>query len=485
MHSDNPDELKEKRICIECVGDPYLKALIERARDEATCAYCEQTGATIEIGELADLVHAAFESHYVRTASEPSSFEYAMMSDRESTYDWEREGEPVTYAIMNAADIPEEAAEDIQKILEDENSSFDDAMTGEETPYYSDSHYQEKPASGADWQLNWDRFEYSLRTEARFFSREAENLLASVFAGIDSLQTATGSTVIVDAGPSTHYSHLYRARVFQSDEKLAAALKNLDLELGSPPEALAMAGRMNARGISVFYGATDPQTALAEIRPPVGSRVVVGRFDIVRHVRLLDLAALGDIGVDGSIFDPEYVTQLERAAFLRTLGQLITRPVMPDDEALDYLVTQAVADFLATNSPHPVDGIIYHSVQTKGEARNAVLFHKAACVERFDRPFGTEVESSLGRWDEDGWEIEYEVIESTPAPDAKEPEDPLDAMVFQLSKGLDALDKDGRDATLRLDRDTIRVHFVEAVTFKTSDQGVKHFRWEKTDSSPI
>jgi hypothetical protein len=43
-----------------------------------------------------------------------------------------------------------------------------------------------------------------------------------------------------------------------------------------------------------------------------------------------------------------------------------------------------------------------------------VLFHKAARVERLDRPYGTEVHSSLGHWMEDGWETEYEVIESVP-----------------------------------------------------------------------
>ena len=87
---------------------------------------------------------------------------------------------------------------------------------------------------------------------------------------------------------------------------------------------------------------------------------------------------------------------------------------MPDDEALDYIVTQAVADFLATNSANQIDGIIYRSAQTPSDARNVVLFHKAAHVERFDRPYGTEVHSSLGHWTEDGygWETDYEVINS-------------------------------------------------------------------------
>ena len=39
---------------------------------------------------------------------------------------------------------------------------------------------------------------------------------------------------------------------------------------------------MNAQGIAVFYGAGDVETALAEVRPPVGSRVVTAEFEIIR-----------------------------------------------------------------------------------------------------------------------------------------------------------------------------------------------------------
>ena len=35
---------------------------------------------------------------------------------------------------------------------------------------------------------------------------------------------------------------------------------------------------MNAAGISVFYGAMEEETCIAEARAPVGSYVVIGRF---------------------------------------------------------------------------------------------------------------------------------------------------------------------------------------------------------------
>jgi len=59
-----------------------------------------------------------------------------------------------------------------------------------------------------------------------------------------------------------------------------------DRDMGAPPSSLPAAGRMNAKGISTFYGATDPQIALAEVRPPVGSQVAIAYFEIIRPLRL-------------------------------------------------------------------------------------------------------------------------------------------------------------------------------------------------------
>jgi hypothetical protein len=130
---------------------------------------------------------------------------------------------------------------------------------------------------------------------------------------------------------------------------------------------------MNAHGIGVFYGATDPLIGLAEVRPPVGSKVVVGRFELLRPLQLLDIDALQSVNAEGSIFDRDYVRRKRRAAFLRWLSRRITQPVMPDDEPFDYLPTQAIADSLAAEATPPLDGILYPSVQGKEGKLNVVF----------------------------------------------------------------------------------------------------------------
>src|SRR3546814_2510266 len=69
---------------------------------------------------------------------------------------------------------------------------------------------------------------------------------------------------------------------------------------------------------------------------------------------------------------------------------------MPSDEALEYLVTQAIADFLAVMAIPSIDGIVFPSVQSSGDAFNVILFHKAARVEEIELPKGMELSASYG-----------------------------------------------------------------------------------------
>lgn len=478
------DELKAKKLCHACVGEAYLSGEIAREGKRAKCSYCSKTRRCYRVGDVAEHVQLAFEQHYVRTSDQPTSWQYTLMSDRESSYDWSRDGEPVTDAIATAAEIPQEAAEDIQQLLEAEHDDFDAAAMGEETEFSGDSYYEEKGTSDRVWQEEWRNFENSLKTEARFFSRTAARHLASIFNGIDDLRTRDGHPLLVDAGPGTAFHSVYRARAFQSDGKLEEALCRPDTHLGSPPASVAAAGRMNARGISVFYGANDPRVAIAEVRPPVGSRVAVARFEIVRPVRLLDLTALTAVSVTGSIFDPDHAGRMERAMFLRTLTERITRPVMPDDEHFEYLATQAIADFLATEASVPIDGIIYPSVQAAGDVLNVVLFHKAARVEALALPKGTEIKARTGHMEEEGWEDDYEVIEEVPpAPEEPAAETKPKAgwpdFAALAAMPWEPHEPDWRDVSLRVVIDSVTVHQVRRVEFETDEFSVSRRRREK------
>jgi hypothetical protein len=473
---------EHKRICCECVAETFLSQQIEKEGQDAHCSYCGETLACIPIEELADHIEAAFADHYVRTANYPDSWQERAMADPESSYEWDREGQPVHDAIEEAASIPSEAAADVLEVLDNRHGDFDSAAMGEETEFSAETYYEEKGASAQGWHEEWRNFEQSLKTEARFFSRPAADLLARVFGHVDTLKTKPHHPLVVEVGPGRKLTHLYRARVFQSADRLEEALRRPDLYLGSPPARLASAGRMNARGISVFYGATNAGVALAEVRPPVGSKVAVAKFEIIRPLRLLDLTALDGVHDGGSIFDSSLKGRLERVAFLQSLGERMTRPVMPDDESLDYLATQAVADFLATENKPRVDGIIFGSAQAKS-GRNVVLLHKAARVEEMQFPRGTEITAHTGYDTEDGWETDYRVSEEVPKPKAPAPPKDDGPLADFLPWPYEPYRSDGdyRDAALRVDESSVEVHHVEWVKVNSTSFSVSRHRHEKRD----
>ncbi|TPI29246.1 RES domain-containing protein [Mesorhizobium sp. B3-1-9] len=478
------EELKERAICTGCVGEEYLSGEISRDGAEQVCHYCGERGKSYTLEEIAGRIEQAFEDHYTRTSTDADGIEWAMQKDPEIDYSWEREGEQTIYAIMNAADIPEEAAGDIQVILADEHGDFEMDKMGEETPFAEEAHYEEIMPSDEEWQEGWRDFEQTIKSEARFFSRTAAAQLSALFDDIDQLHTRGGEALVVNAGPDTSLSELYRARAFHSDERLKAALMRPDRELSAPPSFIAAAGRMNAKGISTFYGATEPHIALAEVRPPVGSQVAIARFEIIRPLRLLDLNKLEQISESGSIFDPSYARRLGRMMFLRKLTGRISRPVMPDDQDSEYLATQAIADYLATEGKVPLDGIIFPSVQAGNEGVNVVLFQKASRTVEIDFPKGTDLSAETWHDTADGPEREYSVIERVPPePETRKPATPSffdpSAIDWAEPRG----DYDDREVTLRIDPAGITVHVVEAVSFKTDEHTVRRYRWTKLDAT--
>ena len=301
------------RLCMNCIGESFLRREVERISKWGKCHYCENDGLTVSISEIANCIDTAFDQHYRRTPVEPDALEYLMI--KEGVIDWKREGESAIWAISNAALIDEKPAEDIRRVLEERHFDMDSAKAGEECPFDENIHYVEKEADDVEYRINWHCVEEILKTESRFFSETVMDTLENVFKELTAHRTRDGNPVILEAGPETDICSLYRARVFQSDSELNEALKRPDIHMGPPPVALATAGRLNAHGISVFYGATKASVAVGEVRPPVGSRVIVGEFSLLRRLRLLDIGALRTSFIVGSIFDPSYIGQLERAKF--------------------------------------------------------------------------------------------------------------------------------------------------------------------------
>jgi RES domain/HEPN/RES N-terminal domain 1 len=480
-------------ICHGCIGDPFLKKEVRRAGSRRRCHFCNKTRKAWPLNELAERVQGVIEEHFRVTPSDP--YEEGLPYDRDM--EWHRRGEPVANVIGDIASLDPEVAEAVRDSIS-EKTSWDAHDGGYNDPFGSDAYYEEGRPDTYGFHENWQFFRKEVKTRSRFFGRSAQRTLDEIFGDLANLKTWKGTPAIKEILPTDEARFLFRARVAYSEAEVRDMLINPVKRLGPPPWRLARAGRMNAAGISVFYGALEPDTCVAEARAPVGSYVVVGRFEIIKGIRVLDLDVLRQVATLTSWFDPEFTTLSNRAAFLRHLAEEISRPIMPRDEEFEYLPTQAVSEYLASSVEPPLDGTIFHSAQTANEGRNIVLFHRAAGVEPYTLPEGTKVNVNMGWASDDDYDDSITVWEETapmpePKPEEKTPsgkEIPNFAAILERASQDEPADRQEEEVfygepTLRLDVQKIEVFRIKAVTFDKSRRSISRYRHEAVRKEPF
>ncbi|MEZ4330893.1 MAG: RES domain-containing protein [Myxococcota bacterium] len=471
------EECEVDFVCWQCVGEDYLQETILASAREGECSFCGVTAPCMAISELADRIERVFRDYYDRTPRDaPDDIIWDLFEG------WDRPGEHVLDVIQEVAEVSDLVAARVLGILTDRHDDIDAARIGEECEFGEDSYYQRRRASDGGWSAKWRDFEESLKKENRFFNDQALDMLRSVFGALDELLTGDGASPIVTAGPHGAVSRIFRARFFESESDLRKALMRPDLLLGPPPSEIARAGRMNASGISTFYGATSPEVALAETRPPVGTWCAVAQFDIIRPLQLLDLAALASVQVHGSVFDPAHIDQVERAEFLRSLSARLSRVVAPSDETLNYLPTQVIADYLSDKCDPTLDGIIFSSVQYSGPGANVALFYKASRVEKLEYPEGAEFRAYRASGNpDDPMEPEY-LVDVTWPKGAKIKREAEERSHWDWSRPKALTPSDSRSASLRVDAASIAVHRVLGVHIQSECISVRREEYEVVGS---
>jgi hypothetical protein len=98
---------------------------------------------------------------------------------------------------------------------------------------------------------------------------------------------------------------------------------------------------MSPAGISMFYGAGDADTAIAEVRPSEGEAVTLGTWFALTGFPFLDLVGLPDIP---SIFDVTGWHVRPALRFLHQFAEEVARPAQPDLREVDYAPTQVFTE---------------------------------------------------------------------------------------------------------------------------------------------
>ncbi len=128
----------------------------------------------------------------------------------------------------------------------------------------------------------------------------------------------------------------------------------------------AIEGRINPKGIPCLYLATDKDTAMAEVRPWIGSHISVGQFKTLKDLVLVNCA----VGHDSF---PIYIgepgpAEREKAVWAH-IDRAFSQPVSVNESSADYAPTQILAEAFRS---HGYDGVVYKSLLGKGF--NVALF---------------------------------------------------------------------------------------------------------------
>jgi len=468
------------------VQEEYLRAKMADQGSLGQCSFCSDSGVVvIELEELAEFVHQAFESHFEWTSSEPEGID--LLAAREG--DWIQPGVPVAEVIAEVLGADEEIGEAIRVLLSDTYGPVGrDALINDD-PYDPEAQYQEREVQSYQFRDGWTSFCWEIENRARFFNESAKAALDELFEGIGSLRTRNGDSVILDLSPG---DCLFRARTAETAADMKQIVKDLPISLGPPPGAVAEAGRMNADGIAIFYGATDVDTCINEIRPPVGSFVVCGKFELLRRLRLLDFTRLADVLIRGSLFDPQHVSALERAAFLRVFEEEISRPVIPGRESRMYLPTQVVAEYLASHPDVQIDGLVFTSSQKylnldRGgegsedfeEGKNVVLFKDSSRLAPSELPKNIDVSVSLHVSDPDEkWPFVWISELVLPEDDGEKYSgiNPFDLIDANQDRA-----EDSREISVKLNLASVEVRKIVGVSYQSHGLDISRSRFERSE----
>jgi len=207
-------------------------------------------------------------------------------------------------------------------------------------------------AHDADVVLKWDELRDELQHENRFFPQKLSFRVEREGILFEHL-TARGNSP----------EFFFRARLLSDEEPYGLN------KMGKPDPELASNGRANPMGIPYLYVATNPETAIAEIRPHKHADVCVATFRLSVPLKFADLCnplntvSPFQLDDDGLRLLPEYMP------FLVRMGEELSKPVSPHKSHFEYLPSQYLCEYLKQRGFH---GVAYKS--SVGTGLNYAIF---------------------------------------------------------------------------------------------------------------
>ncbi len=310
--------------CDRCFDDEFIKLEVVSNQERiGKCSFCDANDVPLVNTEsLSDLFQPVIELYQVSKGGEGKKLVKLIQSD---------------WKIFSL------------KLTDERKESLLDAIIGDGT--YTKNMFESK-YNNESVILSWENFKEELQHRNRFFPKKVVDI-EQIKSLLDYL--------ILHVRPK----HIYRARILRDKNKYQIH------DMGKPPNEKTVDGRANPKGIAYFYGASDEETAISELRPYKSEKVAVCKFKMNISANLVDFRNPKDSISPFFLDEDDLKLFYEKDfPFLDHLSKTLAKPVLPYQKALEYLPTQYLCELIKDKG---FDGIVFKSSLGKGD--NYVIFN--------------------------------------------------------------------------------------------------------------
>lgn len=213
------------------------------------------------------------------------------------------------------------------------------------------------------WQ-SYHTFAWTVKQHSRYiFGEEVKEFLETVIATSEGRKRRLPSDRIFWRAQLGHAWE----KINQDSDDFGEVPGPYSSDRMKPSHDAAREGRANPKGIPVLYLATDEETAMAEVRPWIGSYISVGQFKTLKDLIVID-CSVGHARGSRFYFKEPDAPEREEVVW-SCIDRSFSEPVTQDGSTADYAPTQVLSELFRDNG---FDGVVYKSLLAKGH--NIVLF---------------------------------------------------------------------------------------------------------------
>jgi len=313
------------KCCGECFGDRQLKknTIPALSKESGKCHFCQtENTALIRPNELEDLFAPLISIYVEDEAGAP-------------LVQWLRDD----WGIFTHPNIDDARA---IHLLAEVLANYD----------ITKKNFSPSPRYLGDGLQQWEELRNELMYTNRFFPDKKidTDRMTSLLPGL-----------VADDLPD----QWYRARLHQGDAGYTIE------QMGPPPKRIASHGRANPPGIPYLYLGSTEETSISEVRPHTGEIASIADFTLGEGLKMVDLRDPRSLLSPFVYGDEDQIGALRTdLPFLHRLGEELTRPVLPQGAAIDYVPSQYLCELIKKSG---YDGVIYRSSVSDG--MNLALFN--------------------------------------------------------------------------------------------------------------